>query len=65
MKDQLEWPDLPDLWNHGIAQKDNGGRWFAVHPVAVEYIDANGYRNPSRNWPHSHSPHRPRILRRH
>lgn len=46
----LSWPDL-----FTIMKKDNGGRWYATHPSAVAYITENGYRSPSRAWPHSHS----------
>lgn len=52
MKQKLDWPDL---WQKGIAEKDNGGRWYAIHPAAKQYIDENGYRNPSRAWPYSHA----------
>jgi hypothetical protein len=47
---KLEWKDLFEL-----MRRDNGGRWYSAHPVCDEYIDFNGYRMPSRSWPHSHS----------
>ena len=47
----LTWPDLFTMMN-----KDNGCRWYAIEGTpAAEYIDKNGYRYPSRRWPHSHS----------
>jgi len=52
MKTKLDWPDL---WQHGIAAKDKGGRWYAIHPAAKQYIYENGYRAPSRAWPYSHA----------
>ena len=45
---KLEWKDLFEL-----MVRDNGGRWYAEHPVCVEYCAQ--YRTPSRAWPHSHS----------
>ena len=51
MRSTLEWPDLFDL-----MKRDNGGRWYAREGTpAAQYIDEQGYRSPSRAWPHSHS----------
>lgn len=51
MKTTLTWTDLFEMMT-----RDNGGRWEANSGTpAAEYIDENGYRTPSRKWPHSHS----------
>ena len=47
----LTWNDL-----FTMMSRDNGGRWTAgTDTPAAEYISSNGYRSPSRAWPHSHS----------
>lgn len=47
----LVWSDL-----FTMMERDNGGRWTAkAGTPAAEYINSNGYRTPSRAWPHSHS----------
>ena len=47
----LTWTELFELMD-----RDNGGRWTAkTGTPAEQYIDDNGYRTPSRAWPHSHS----------
>lgn len=50
-KTNLEWADL-----FSMMSKDSGGRWYAQEGTpAAQYINENGYRSPSRAWPHSHS----------
>lgn len=49
-KTELTWPDLFIL-----CERDNGGRWYAADEDCAKYIQENGYRTPSRAWPHSHS----------
>lgn len=54
-KTKLEWPDL---WNHLGLTRDNGGRWYAgadAAKITLDYIEAGGYRTPSRAWPKSHA----------
>jgi hypothetical protein len=47
----LTWKDL-----FTMMSRDSGGRWTAnAGTPAAKYIDENGYRTPSRAWPHSHS----------
>jgi hypothetical protein len=47
----LTWPDL-----FTMMDRDNGNRWYAKpDSPAEQYINENGYRTPSRAWPHSHS----------
>tara|TARA_R110000782_G_C14510876_1_gene379879 strand:- start:289 stop:510 length:222 start_codon:yes stop_codon:yes gene_type:complete len=47
----LTWKDL-----FTMMSRDNGGRWTANEGTpAAKYIEENGYRTPSRAWPHSHS----------
>jgi hypothetical protein len=47
----LTWKDL-----FTMMSSDSGGRWTAnAGTPAAKYIDENGYRTPSRAWPHSHS----------
>lgn len=47
----LTWADL-----FTMMTRDNGGRWYVSEGTpAADYITANGYRRPSRAWPHSHS----------
>ncbi|RZO83001.1 MAG: hypothetical protein EVA65_15780 [Oceanococcus sp.] len=48
----LSWPDL---WQHGLAKRDNGGRWYPAHPTTEAYIDQGGYRSPSRAYPNSYA----------
>ena len=50
-KKNLTWQDL-----FTTMRRDRGGRWYAAEgSAAAEYIADNGYRMPSRAWPHSHS----------
>jgi hypothetical protein len=47
----LTWKDL-----FTMMSRDSGGRWTAnAGTPAAKYIHENGYRTPSRAWPHSHS----------
>ncbi len=51
----LTWDNI---WNELGLTRDNGGRWTIGQstPKAVaKYIEDNGYRTPSRKWPHSHA----------
>lgn len=51
MKTTLTWNDLFEM-----MERDNGGRWYPIEGTpAVEYIQLNSYRSPSRHWPHSYS----------
>ena len=51
IKTTLEWKDLFTMMG-----RDTGGRWYATEGTpAHTYIEENGYRTPSRKWPHSHS----------
>ena len=47
--------EFKDLWELNLCKRDSGGRWFACHEIAQQYVNQNEYRNPSRAWPHSHS----------
>jgi len=50
-KDALTWTDL-----FTMMSQDSGGRWYALPGTPAEaYIRANGYRSPSRAYPHSHA----------
>jgi len=47
----LNWPNL-----FTMMTRNNAGHWHAIEGTpAEEYIDANGYRTPSRAYPYSHS----------
>ena len=46
----LTWQDL-----RGLGTRDKAGRFDATDAAAIEYINANGYRTPSRAWPYSHA----------